>query len=300
MVDSKGRIWARLVGWEDWRFYIRDEFYTFWRLPDRTVTSQSCLELFPILREVLHGEQPFECRIMLIPPEGLGHEIWAHSWMYEILNHRERGIYGNLDGQKSEKVEWLLGRMIAKDAVRVYVKKHYDMELYPADVEIGQDEKGRVVPRGYWAKDIDPVPFVSLSCSGSIGVAAAAESRFLGVHVGKIGQEEHVSERWLPTDEERDLIERSCSQCESPDIRVQLWCAKEAVARALGSLSGEPRDLHVSGYREEVDKSGGTIGVVEIVTPRDLSQEYPEYYSGKVLAYTNRYEDYVIALAILE
>ena len=118
-------------------------------------------------------------------------KIWQRVLAHLVLSRREREVWQSLKGPEKRKTEWLLGRVAAKDAIRLFLKEHYGMELYPADIEIAQDRYGQPLVRGAWTEELEHVPVISLSHSDGIAVAVAGDDgqcRGIGVDIEPLDQ----------------------------------------------------------------------------------------------------------------
>ena len=69
--------------------------------------------------------------------------MWPHVLAAMSVNRQEREAFVNLKKPERNRREWLLGRLAAKDAARVFIKDHYRLNLTPADIEIITDEYGQ-------------------------------------------------------------------------------------------------------------------------------------------------------------
>ena len=73
---------------------------------------------------------------------------------------------------------------------------------------------------------------------------------------------------------------------------LRLWCAKEAVAKALGQgLVGGPRGLAVT----DVDPD---TGIVRVLAVGEMAARVPELDGNPMAAYTARESDWVAATAV--
>ncbi|MBI1825124.1 MAG: polyketide synthase dehydratase domain-containing protein [Planctomycetes bacterium] len=219
-----GGLWMRITGWEDWRFYWDHTFYDFWRFPNKGVVSER-LEL-PIPE--MNGD--IECRRMS-PFGEMGSSIWENLWAHLILNRAELEQYRSMkDGPR--RTEWIFGRAAAKDSVRMWVKRHFDLDLFPADVEITQDANGKPGVRGGWTRKIDRVPIVSISHKGKTAVAAAA-SVPIGIDMESVESRDRGFEQIALSDADQDFLD-DFSLSDRADWVTRLWSAKESVGKLLG------------------------------------------------------------------
>jgi hypothetical protein len=166
-----------------------------------------------------------------------------------FLHRSEMAEFESL-GALRRKWQWILGRIAAKDAVRLHLARKMGTEMvHPGDAVLATGDTGRpyVVPFEGWP----PMPHISIARSDQLAVALASE-----VPCG-IGVE------WLapPTAEASDpsVVVRDSQWLESlaqqqPDEcwPARLRCAKQAVAEACSfSTRIEPDDLEVVDAEEE-------------------------------------------------
>ena len=181
-------------------------------------------------------------------------------------------IWNGLRMPETRRIEWLLGRAVAKDAVRAFLRERTNLLLEPADVEILPDANGRPTVQGNWAAALDAVPVVSVSHTGGIAVAIAGDQLLVagvGVDIETIGRMSEAVEQIAFTAEELALI--AGHRAASEDWSLRLWCAKEAAAKATGlGMLGGPRTLVV----QEMD---ATSGVVRLRLAGELAQRLPDW-----------------------
>jgi acyl transferase domain-containing protein/phosphopantetheinyl transferase len=257
VVKEDGCLWARCRGWEDRAFELPRLVGRYFLSPgDRQVG-----EPWPASPEpppAGGGDYLYRLNLNTLP-RGLftdGWAIWQRTLAYSALGRRERALWKALPARGQRRVEWLLGRVVAKDAVRRFLKDHHGLVLCPADIEILPDDKGRPVVHGSWADQVPGVPQVSIAHSGGLAVAlVGGPGGGVGVDVEWLDRmNEHV-EQMAFTAEERDLLAALPAQG-AREWALRLWCAKEAVGKALGrGLLGGPQALVV----RELDPSGGTV-----------------------------------------
>jgi phosphopantetheinyl transferase len=219
--------------------------------------------------------------------------IWRNILAYIVLGRSERKAWTELSSPETRRTEWLLGRVAAKEAVRLLLQKHGGIDVWPADIEIKPDEYGRPIVEGPWKTSIPFTPVISLTHSrGSpLALAAASENGIrLGIDMENVRpMHERFSElAFWP--KERELID-SLGAGDSSEWILRLWCAKESVGKALGrGLLGGPRDLIL----RSIDKESGRLSLEISGT---LSTEMA-HLNGKALdAYTVRDEDVVVAVS---
>jgi len=175
------------------------------------------------------------------------HGIWGQVLKFIALNEDERAELDALEGNRDRKLQWLLGRIAAKDAVRRYLRERHGLRLGAADVLIHADEHGRPYAAGFWQESVPESLSVSLTHSGSRAAAVAGDSRF-----GELGIDmEHVyelSETFLQaafTAEELAHLDDTTDNRNEWALRA--WCAKEALGKAYGwGITVDPRSIRCS------------------------------------------------------
>jgi phosphopantetheinyl transferase len=171
-----------------------------------------------------------------------------------------------VSGPERRRVEWLLGRCCAKDAVRRLAADRGQPDLLPADVRITPDENGN--PRVSHA----PIrPAISISHADGVAMAAAAlePGIAVGLDVQMLDPSRDGFEEVALTEEERGLLPSAAVESRR-EHALRFWCAKEASAKALGyGMLGGPASLLVRSFSVE----DGRI-VVELAGA--LAQKVPD------------------------
>jgi phosphopantetheinyl transferase len=212
-----------------------------------------------------------------------------------ILSRREREAYRALNGIAKRRLEWLLGRAAAKDAVRRLVREHGGEELCPADVEILSDANGRPHVDGAWRSRTGLSPVVSITHAGGVAAALAALDRrmLVGIDLERLSDRRGGFDRLAFTPPEQALLGHV-----PPDERLEwnlrLWCAKEAVGKALGR--GFANGLHSI----RVTDARFDDGVVTLEVADGLRGEFPEFNGRLLTTWTIRDGDYVSSAVACE
>ena len=190
------------------------------------------------------------CRLDRIPMEfwELDGRIWRTMLAYIILSRRERKIWRELAFSEDRRTQWLLARMAAKDAVRLLVKEQFDTELWPADIDILEDEYGRSVASGKWVATIGKAPVVSMAFARDTAVALAAEGNQdlrVGIDIKNLHQPDGKTEKQTFSPGERKLFSAIAGSDQTEWV-LRVQCAKAALAQALGrNVFAEPENLTV-------------------------------------------------------
>ncbi len=288
---ADGRLWMRLNGWEDRRFDPPQRFHRFWISPRAAPMSVPWRR--PL--EPLPESGGFECWRLEMGRKP-GNALWQDLWASLVLGRRERQAFRRLKAPPIRQQEWLSGRTAAKDAVRSFLKEHYQLDLFPADIEIVQDEHGRPTAEGPWIRELPAAPRLSLTHSNGVAIAVAGHGHnnaHLGIDLEMIRQLPVSFERVAFDSAERDLLAAIPEPARTEWI-LRLWCAKEAVAKALGrGLVDGPRSIRIQTFEP------GT-GLVAVALQGQLAAAFTDFVDADLLAYTVTDGDYVIAATLCE
>lgn len=260
------RIEAR--GWRARRMDLPPEFYAY-RIDPRDHYLSEPLAV-PLLSRV-----PVWSARTLLTAEFLNTDggIWAEVLAHLVLGERERERWRSLPGPRHRRLEWLLGRVAAKDAVRRMYGETTGRRPLPADVEVVTDRLGRptVVVE---STDGRRRFVVSIAHAAGVGVALCTDNEQalgLGVDVEPAAAVPDIETAALTDSEHLDLARVAPDQ--RAIVVLQAWCAKEAVAKALGTglaaaggpMAFEVVDLaHTNGsllVRADVDRSLHDVSV---------------------------------------
>jgi len=292
VVCEDGRVWARFIGWEDRRFDLPKPFLRFMLSPQDRELSEPWLTPVTLL-PATEGILAYRLSLKSFPEDFFtAHSgLWGRVLAHLVLSKRERGLWRSLKTPESRRIEWLLGRVVAKDAVREFLRRYYGLILCPADIEILPDEHGRPIAQGAWVSKIPSVPFLSLAHSGGVAVAVVGDSRATGVGVDiehRNGLPEEVKQLAF-TPEEQTLL-GSVAETGADDWPLRLWCAKEAAAKAAGQgfVSG-PQACVVKGLNPET-------GAVQVELAGERARQGFGEDSLTLTAFTAREEELVIAV----
>ena len=248
VIAPDGKVWMRILGWEDWRFYWPKGFYEFWRFPNKGENGTHLDFRLP------EGWPDVECR-KLDPFGEIDKSMWENLWAHIILSQRELTEYRSIEDRGS-RASWICERAVTKDTVRMWVRSQAGRELYPADVEISNGD-GRLTVAGPWQHEVQ-VPDVSIARHGALTVAAAGRCG-LGVEIEPVVPGSIGSESGLLSPPELALLPDNGPQRD--EWLARACCAKKAAAKALGipvEDSGRVKDLVIS----SLDVERGEVNVV--------------------------------------
>lgn len=213
--------------------------------------------------------------------------IWARMLAHQILSPDERAAFNRLKLPPVALADWLLGRLAAKEAVRVRLQ-HGGCH---ADTEIRSDAHGR--PEA-WI-DGQRAADISLSHKTFEAVAVASqpgEFRGLGIDCEPLDSlpVEVLADAF--TDAERELL------ASAGDATAWLragWGAKEAAGKALGrGVLGGPRNVVI----ESVDQKSRSL---TLSLRGQMAEVFPDFSEGRapITAHWRPLRNQIIVLCIL-
>jgi phosphopantetheine--protein transferase-like protein len=236
LVDSKGRLIIQFEGWEDVCFFGWTPLFLFSLDPCGNFLSTPWLS--PVVKLPDAGQ--FRITLCTQTPSGIRLRALAQV----TLNRKERKVWSQRSGPESRRRQWLLGRLAAKDAVRLILKDLYQVEACPADVQILADEYGRPFVSGELIEKHGCCLCLSIAHSKDTSVAVVAECKEglkgVGIDIERIDQNHDGLEDGGFTKPEISFLDNA-PDLDRNEWLLRLWCAKEALAKALGlGLMGNP------------------------------------------------------------
>lgn len=285
---SDGEMLARLVAWDDMRFFDWTRRYIQLTLSTRTTMLST---VYPQLITPFPSSLGLRCcRI-----SGAADGIWMQILANLTLNRQERKVYSGLSGPEKRRKEWLLGRVAAKDAARLYLKDHYQLDVYPADIEIITDVHGQPVVGGGLIQEIGCNLSLSIAhaMGGAIGAVCDSDKHFVvGIDMEHISRCHEGLYSVILTAEEQDILS-VIPPLDREEWLLRLWCAKESVSKALGrGMIGGPLNLTVQ--KIDVETTG-----VSLVLTGEMARQMPAYAHTTFMAHTTRNEDFVFAISLV-
>ncbi|MEC4019929.1 4'-phosphopantetheinyl transferase superfamily protein, partial [Streptomyces sp. H27-D2] len=251
-----GAVWARLEGWT-YRRFAADE------------------RVWPM------KFTPEVCGIGEPQPGGwcLARRRWSDPASQELVMRRylgaaERAVYE----QRTPRTRspWLLGRIAAKDALRQHLWEHGAGPVFPVEVTIGNDDRGRPRPGGPLTAGLQ----LSIAHKNRVAVALVHPSGPVGIDVETVTGDPAALNLIALSAAERRLADELA---EGPRDRARwltaMWCAKEAAAKAEGSgLGGRPQQWSATAATAASPGGGllvaspeGRVHLVRTTTVHDLS-----------------------------
>jgi phosphopantetheinyl transferase len=209
------------------------------------------------------------------------------------LDASEEAAWRAIGGPK-RRGEWLLGRIAAKDAVRLHLHATRGLRIAPHEIPIAADAWGRPLPGGEVLAAHDVALSVSLSHTDGIALAMAVEPPCgAGIDVERLGRRRGDYAEAAFTPAEIALIDAD-GPARRAERALHLWCSKEAVAKALGrGLMGNPMNLEAL----EVDAGMTRIG---LGVAGALARTFPDLVGRPQTALVSVEGDLVVAVALCD
>jgi acyl transferase domain-containing protein/phosphopantetheinyl transferase len=265
VVGADGRLWARFEDWEDRRFDLPKPAFRGLLHPASARFSHP----WPLVNDTADMNRIIAFRIGLdtFPPGWLHAHggMWSRVLGALALSRRERAIWHGLKGPERRRLEWLFGRIAAKDAVRDYLQRRFHMSLHLADVEILPDPSGRPIVGGAWTSMVPRIPLVSISHVDGSAVAVLTDGEGIsgvGIDLERCGRMKPGMDDMMFGARERDML-KGLDEDERQAWALRLWCAKEASAKATGGDVGPVSEFLAV---ERIHRERGTV-VMRYVPP---------------------------------
>lgn len=210
-----------------------------------------------------------------------------------VLTPGEEQFWRSMRAVAKRRHEWLLGRAVAKDAVRMLVEEYAGVRLSPLDIEIQPDPYGRPRAVGSWTARLGVQPALSISHSQGTAVALATLGRgpLVGIDLENLDQRRENFEAIAFSPDERDRL-AALPQPSRQEWALRLWCAKEGVAKALGrGFSAGIQAFHITAA-----ETGS--GAVQLELREQALDLFPHLRLIPIMAYTGREQDLVYSTTI--
>lgn len=247
--DGAGAVWLRIAGWKSWQFRWDARLLDFRRFPTRHLLSEPHALSGAAVCRMLDGARIADFDRTLLARH--------------YLHGDEMALFEAKAGHPERQLEWLLGRIAAKDAARAWARQAGGAVtdtrqdgadsgvamLHPAAIAIDQDALGQ--PRiSVWPLR-SGAPHIGIShCDGrALAVAHGAPA---GIDIERIGPRDAACIAAFCSAAERALLPGWTDAPHGPtgvdpqrqDWLTRLWCAKEALGKLMGSgVQPSPHDF---------------------------------------------------------
>lgn len=151
-----------------------------------------------------------------------------------LLTRTEREWWRDASKTDKRRVDWLVGRLAAKEAVRKVAREALGCELGPRDIEIEYRDGRRPLVRFAGCEELPPVS-VSISHTDGLGFALAMlpEAGYPGIDAEIVQEREHDFAGSFLSQAELRYV-GSCQGTLRILEMTRIWSAKEALFKALG------------------------------------------------------------------
>ena len=174
-------------------------------------------------------------------------ELWLKMLSHIILDSSERRDFADMTGSVSRRTEWLFGRVAAKEAVRRFMKRHYQARWSDADVRIWADDSGKPHALGAWNDFLSTKLDIAIAHTAQFVVAIVAANARVGVDVESVMRD--LSEEFTTGVFTPEELELAAQAANASHAIIKFWCAKEAVSKALGTgIRYSPKEMVVTGF----------------------------------------------------
>jgi phosphopantetheinyl transferase/acyl carrier protein len=215
-----------------------------------------------------------------------------------ILSRGERAHWESMGAVEKRRHEWLLGRCAAKHAVQSLLERELDLRLPSTEIEIVPDAYGRpqveYCGAGPWPA---AASHAALSIAHSHGTAVALAVLDPGARVGidleSLTRRRQDFEAIAFSPDERRLLTALPADL-TQEWALRMWCAKEAVGKALGrGLSAGLLAFHIA--RVEI-----ASGIIEVGLRDGALNQFPHLQGKSLFVYTARESEFVFSAIIYQ
>ncbi len=226
VLKRNGSIWALITGWQNRRLELDEKLWNVSMAPEQYILSDE-----------------------LVPAVFLFHNAYQKmsSWDFIIrryFNKKEREYLDSLLPNKRK--EWIISRVVTKDAVRKSLEEKTGEIFYPLEYEIQNDTHGKPFAVGEMIKDLN----ISISHKKDIAVAMSTHGKPVGIDIEVIEERSKDFESLFLNEEEMDQIPEN--ESERSEWITRFWVAKEAYGKSLGKgLEGNPKQYKIKEVQED-------------------------------------------------
>jgi acyl transferase domain-containing protein len=228
LATPDGRVWVRITGWEDWRFYWPDRYRDVFRSPDTVFVGEPLA-----LAEGSGGA----VAVWLEPPADMGRPVWRDVLERVQLGpdeRRENRARGEADPGLTLRI-W--GKVAAKEAARRVLLGQAGGPVFPADLALEDDPNGRPSLLSLLDPGRNDLPAVSVAHADGVAVALASPdpSAHVGINVERVRQTGSDFEATALPGPDREWLDRITRLAgERDEWAARLSCARGTVAKAAG------------------------------------------------------------------
>lgn len=232
VLDGNGRLLMRATNWEDRKFTVPERYYGFRMAPQTGFLSE------PYQADTLAAAGIVARKVPAFDDGFLdqGFSIWKRVLANLVLDENERRDWYALPVTGPQREAWLLGRVAAKDAVRVWLQQTQGVRVAPADIVLGSGSDGLPQLLRINGVALHSLPSISISEHGGHALAACSGPGLaVGIDYRRLDRplaEDPVAAQLASA--ERSRFVASLGAAEQDRAAAALAAAKRAVARSAG------------------------------------------------------------------
>jgi phosphopantetheinyl transferase/acyl carrier protein len=208
-----------------------------------------------------------------------------------ILSAGERDRWRSMRAVEKRRHEWLLGRAVAKEAVRLLLEENSNLRLSPAEIEIVPDPYGR--PQVSIVQPFHPALSIAHSHGTAVALAVLDPDAQVGIDLESMSHRREDFESIAFSPDERSLLAGL-----PPDSRAEwalrMWCAKEAVGKALG------RGLSAGLLAFHITRADTFSGIIQVELRDGALNQCPQLRGKYLNVYTSRESNFVFSTIIYQ
>ncbi len=225
ILKRDGKLWCVIKGWQNRRFEFDDILWQITLCPGRNLLAN---EIAP---GIFHFNNKYEKPYIL------------NFLMKRYLNQPEKRHYELLPLNKRK--DYLISRIVLKDALRSYVQDNRNRETYPIEYFIKYDENHKPYVYG-----IDEVKGLEISLAHkSMDSVCIVSDKPVGIDIEIIEDRGEAFMKQAFTKRELDLLNENGNIAKWATC---FWVAKEAYSKKIGiGLKGDPKRYEVKNIIDE-------------------------------------------------
>ena len=287
--DGRGRLVMTASGWEELICPVTPPIHRLVQRPSDTFLTQ---ELPPALlgdvSMTVRGSMVANVSRVIFENQ---QELWLKAVAFASLNPAERDEWLSMRGVSSRRIEWLLGRACVKDALRRHLLEQHQQNWAATDIPIWTDDSGKPHALGAWQDRTRETVDISIAHTAGLVAAAIAVNGRIGIDLERLGRDlTDDFSRSVFTPEEQELAAQSG---EGPNTLLRFWCAKEALAKALGTgIRYNPSDLRT----RAIDTGTGRI---ELELAGQWLDAFRPLQGRAMPVNTSLLEDHILATCVI-
>jgi len=287
--DGRGHLVMTASGWEELICPVTPPIHRLMQRPSDTFLTQ---EMPPALL----GDVAMLVRgsmVTQIPHDVFQsqQELWLKAVAFAILNPAERDEWLSMRGVATRRIEWLLGRACVKDTLRRHLLEQHQQNCAATDIPVWTDDSGKPHAIGAWQDRTRETVDISIAHTSGLIAAAIAVNGRIGIDLERLGRDlTDDFSRSVFTPEEQELAAQSG---DGHATLLRFWCAKEALAKALGTgIRYSPSDLRA----RAIDIGTGRI---ELELAGQWLDAFRPLQGRAMPVNTARIEDHILATCVI-